>query len=100
MSNVRNGRIIVTALGGPEVLKYIEENLPNPRSAEVRVRVLAAGVAYADVLMRRGLYPGTPPPPFTPGYDLVGEIDKVGSGAAQFVPGQRVGAMIVRGGYS
>ena len=92
--------MIVTALGGPEVLKYIEENLPNPRGAEVRVRVLAAGVAYADVLMRRGLYPGTPPPPFTPGYDLVGEIDALGKDVTQFSLGQRVGAMTIRGAYS
>jgi len=100
MPAVKNSRIVVTAFGGPEVLKYIEEALPEPGHAEVRVKVLAAGVAYADVLMCRGLYPGTPPPPFTPGYDLVGEIEALGEGVTQFTLGQRVGAMTVRGAYS
>ncbi|MGA7793161.1 MAG: medium chain dehydrogenase/reductase family protein [Candidatus Acidiferrales bacterium] len=100
MPAVKNRRIVVTAFGGPEVLKYIEEDLPEPGRAEVRVKVLAAGVAYADVLMRRGLYPGTPPLPFTPGYDLVGEIDALGKDVTQFAVGQRVGALTIRGAYS
>ncbi len=100
MSTPRNARIIVTAIGGPEVLKSIEEDIPAPGSGEVRVKVLAAGVSFADVLMRRGLYPGTPSPPFTPGYDLIGEIDALGEGVTQFAPGQRVAAMTVRGAYS
>ena len=100
MPAVKNGRIVVTAFGGPEVLKYIEEDLPEPGPAEVRVKVLAAGVAYADVLMRRGFYPGTPPLPFTPGYDLVGEIDALGKDVTQFAVGQRVGALTIRGAYS
>jgi NADPH:quinone reductase-like Zn-dependent oxidoreductase len=100
MPPVKSGRIIVTAFGGPEVLKYVEEDLPEPGSAEVRVKILAAGVAFADVLMRRNFYPGTPPLPFTPGYDLVGEIDALGKGVKQFAVGQRVGALIVRGAYS
>jgi NADPH:quinone reductase-like Zn-dependent oxidoreductase len=81
-------------------LKYIEEDLPEPGPAEVRVKVLAAGVAYADVLMRRGLYPGTPAPPYTPGYDLLGEIDALGRDVTQFTLGQRVGALTIRGAYS
>ena len=100
MSTAKNGRIVVTSIGGPEVLKYIEEPIPEPGRGHVRIKVLAAGVSYADVLMRRGLYPGTPAPPFSPGYDIVGEVDAVGDTTSQFVLGQRVGAMIVRGGYS
>jgi NADPH:quinone reductase-like Zn-dependent oxidoreductase len=99
-SSVKNGLIVVTAFGGPEVLKYIEEDIPEPGRAEVRVRVLAAGVAYADVLMRRGLYPGTPTPPYTPGYDLVGEIDALGQDVTEFAVGRRVGALTIRGAYS
>jgi NADPH:quinone reductase-like Zn-dependent oxidoreductase len=91
---------VVSAFGGPETLKYIEEDLPEPGRGEVRVRILAAGVAYADVLMRRQLYPGTPAPPFTPGYDLVGEIDALGDGVTNFAVGQRVGALTVRGAYA
>jgi NADPH2:quinone reductase len=100
MTPARNARVVVTALGGPEVLKYVEEPLAEPGPGEVRVKILAAGVAYADVLMRRGLYPHTPPPPFTPGYDIVGEVDAVVVNGSSFRPGQRVGAMTVRGGYS
>jgi NADPH2:quinone reductase len=100
MPAVKNGRIVVTAFGGPDMLKHIEEDLPEPGPAEIRVKVLAAGVSFADVLMRRGLYPGTPPPPFTPGYDLVGDIDFLGSEVTQFALGQRIGAMVVRGAYS
>jgi NADPH2:quinone reductase len=99
-ATAKNGRVVVTAFGGPEVLKYIEEDLPEPGRAEVRVKILAAGVAYADVLMRRGLYPGTPQPPYTPGYDLVGEIDAIGQDVTQFALGQRVGALTIRGAYS
>jgi NADPH:quinone reductase-like Zn-dependent oxidoreductase len=100
MATSKTGRVVVTAHGGPEVLKYIEEDLPEPGPGEVRVKVLAAGVSYADVLMRRGLYPGTPAPPFCPGYDIVGEVDAIGNAGCSFSLGQRVGAMIVRGGYS
>ncbi len=100
MSTFKNHRIVVSAFGGPEVLKYIEEDLPEPGPSEVRIKVLAAGVSYADVLMRRQLYPGTPRPPFTPGYDLVGEVDALGRNVTQFVVGQRVGALTIRGAYS
>ena len=48
-------RVLVTAKGGPEVLKLVEEDLPEPQAGWVRVRVLAAGVAFADILIRRGL---------------------------------------------
>lgn len=95
-----NGRIVVTSFGGPEVLRYIEEETPEPGRGEVRVKVLAAGVAYADVLMRRGLYPHTPRPPFTPGYDIIGEIEKLGPDVSRFAPGQRIAALTTRGGYA
>ena len=97
----KNARIMVTGVGGPEVLKYIEEEqVPQPGPDQVCVKVLAAGVAYADVLMRRGIYPGTPPIPFTPGYDIVGEIDSVGENVQEFRIGQRVAALTMVGGYS
>ncbi len=95
-----NHRIIVTHPGGPENLQYIEEDLPEPGQGQVRVKVQAAGVAFADVLMRRGLYPDNPAFPFTPGYDIVGEVDQIGTEIAKFSAGQRVGAMIFRGGYT
>lgn len=92
--------MVVTRLGGPESLQYIEEEILEPGPGQVRVKVIAAGVAFADVMMRHGVYPGGPPPPFTPGYDIVGTVDKMGEGTSKFTVGQSVGALTVRGGYS
>ena len=100
MTSETNVRVLVTAKGGPEVLKLVEEDLPEPQAGQVRVRVLAAGVAFADILIRRGLYPGNPPFPLTPGYDIVGEIDALGQNVEEFSLGQRVAALTMTGGYS
>jgi NADPH:quinone reductase-like Zn-dependent oxidoreductase len=96
----KNARVVITGLGGPEVLKWLEEDLPEPGPGQVRVKVLAAGVAFADVLMRRGLYPGVPAFPFAPGYDIVGDIAAVGEGVKDLDVGQRVAALTMIGGYS
>jgi NADPH:quinone reductase-like Zn-dependent oxidoreductase len=66
----------------------------------VRVRVLAAGVAYADILMRKGVYPGAPRMPFVPGYDIVGVVDALGPGVVGLAVGQHVAALITTGGYT
>lgn len=100
MPTLKNARVLITGLGGPEVLRFVEEDLPQPGPGQVRVRVLAAGVAYADLLMRRGLYPNTPPFPFVPGYDIVGDVDALGDGSGEFQVGQRVAALTMIGGYS
>jgi NADPH2:quinone reductase len=68
---VKHTRIIVTHYGGPDALQVLEEECPQPKSGEVRVRVLAAGVSLPDLMMREGIHPETPPLPFTPGWDLV-----------------------------
>jgi NADPH:quinone reductase-like Zn-dependent oxidoreductase len=96
----KNASVVITAIGGPEVLQWIESDAPLPGPRQVRVRNIAAGVAYADLLMRRGLYPNTPAFPFAPGYDIVGEIDALGDGVKNFVLGQRVAALTMIGGYS
>jgi NADPH:quinone reductase-like Zn-dependent oxidoreductase len=100
MTAEKNVRVVITRPGGPEVLKLVAEDLPSPARGEVRVKVLAAGVAYADILMRRGLYPGVPRLPFTPGYDIVGEVHALGKGVTGFTIGQRVAALTMIGGYS
>jgi NADPH:quinone reductase-like Zn-dependent oxidoreductase len=92
--------VVITGKGGPEVLKLVEDDVPQPAAGEVRVKVLAAGVAYADILMRHGLYPNQPPFPFSPGYDIVGDIDEIGDGVQNFRVGQRVAALTMIGGYS
>jgi NADPH:quinone reductase-like Zn-dependent oxidoreductase len=92
--------MLISHRGGPEVLTLVDEPMPQPGRGQVRLRVLATGVAFADVLMREGLYPHTPPYPFAPGYDVVGNIDAVGPDAADLSVGQRVAALTVIGGYA
>jgi len=87
---VRHRRIIVRRYGGPEELRVVEEECPEPTEGEVRVRVLAAGVALPDLMMREGIHPETPALPFTPGWDLVGVVDRLGKGVSGIEPGQRV----------
>jgi NADPH:quinone reductase-like Zn-dependent oxidoreductase len=97
---MQNTRVVLTSLGGPEVLKVIQEDLRDPSGGEVRIRVLATGVAFADVLMRRGLYSGVPPLPYSPGYDIVGDVESCGAGVTAWQPGDRVAALTQTGGYS
>ncbi|NJP04481.1 MAG: zinc-binding dehydrogenase [Chloroflexaceae bacterium] len=94
-------RIVISQTGGPDVLQMGEAPLPAPAHGEVRVRVLAAGVAFADLLARKGKYPGAPALPFTPGYDLVGIVDAVSDTGSAFQPGQMVAALLPHfGGYT
>ena len=93
-------RIVVARYGGPDTLQVVEEGCPEPKPDEVRVRVLAAGVALPDVLAREGVHPETPRPPFTPGWDLVGEVDRLGDGVTGLHPGETVAAMPISGAYS
>jgi D-arabinose 1-dehydrogenase-like Zn-dependent alcohol dehydrogenase len=76
---MRHTRIIVTHYGGPDALRVVEEECPEPKDGEVRVRVLAAGVSLPDIMAREGVHPETPPVPFTPGWDLVGVVDRLGT---------------------
>ncbi|TIS71776.1 MAG: alcohol dehydrogenase, partial [Mesorhizobium sp.] len=93
-------RIIVRRLGGPEVLEILEEEAPEPGQREVRVRVLTAGVSFAELLMREGIHPEKTTLPFTPGWDIVGVVDKAGEGASHAMLGRMVAALPIHGGYS
>ncbi len=97
---MKHTRVIVTHYGGPEALEVVEEDCPEPKGGEVRVRVLASGVALPDVMAREGVHPETPAVPFTPGWDLVGEVDRLGAGISRLEAGQRVAAMPIRGAYA
>lgn len=97
---MRNTRVVATRYGGPEVLRVAEEACPEPGPGEVRVRVLAAGVALPDLMAREGIHPETPPAPFTPGWDLVGVVDRVGAGVSGIEAGQTVAAMPIHGAYA
>jgi len=81
-------------------MKVVEEDCPAPKRGEVRVRVLAAGVALPDVMMREGIHPETPRRPVTPGWDLVGVVDQLGEGVSRFQPGQVVAALPIFGAYA
>ena len=97
---MRQTRIVVTHYGGPDALQVIEEEFPEPKTGEVRVKVLAAGVSLPDVLAREGVHPETPRVPYTPGWDLVGIVDQVGEAVSGFQPGQTVAAMPISGCYA
>ena len=97
---MKHTRIIVTHYGGPDALQVVKEECPEPKDDEVRVRVLAAGVSLPDVMAREGIHPETPPVPYTPGWDLVGEVDRLGNGVSGIGPGQIVAAMPIHGAYA
>ena len=97
---MKHTRIIVTHYGGPDALHVVEEECPEPKAGEVRVRVQAAGVALPDLLAREGIHPETPPVPFTPGWDLIGVVDRLGKDASGFEPGQVIAAMPISGAYA
>jgi len=92
--------VFITKLGPPEVLKLQETSELQPASNQVRVRVKATGVNFADIMMRLGLYTGAPKLPFVPGYEVSGTIDAVGSGVQSDRIGERVIAMTEFGGYT
>ncbi|MPW17430.1 zinc-binding dehydrogenase [Paraburkholderia sp. CNPSo 3157] len=97
---MRHMRIIVTHYGGPDVLRVIEEECPEPKDGEVRVKVLTAGVSLPDLMMREGIHPETPRVPFTPGWDLVGVVDRIGSGVWGVESGQMIAALPISGAYA
>ncbi|MGI9611932.1 MAG: zinc-binding dehydrogenase [Acidimicrobiales bacterium] len=105
MGPIKNHRVVVTEHGGPEVLQLVEEELPEPRTGEVRVEVLAAGVSAFDLIYRRWAHlPGSPRLPFTLGVDVVGTVAQNGPGATTFEVGQMVAggtwALGIGGGYT
>jgi NADPH:quinone reductase-like Zn-dependent oxidoreductase len=97
---VNHTRIIVTHYGGPDALQVLVEECPEPKVGEVRVRVLAAGVSLPDIMMREGVHPETPLLPFTPGWDLVGVVDRLGDGVLGLELGQIVAALPISGAYA
>ena len=92
--------IVISTPGGPQVLQLQPMPLPLVHSGDVLVRVAAAGINAPDLQQRRGLY--DPPPGHSPmpGLEIAGEIIAVGSGVADFVPGDRVVALCNGGGYA
>lgn len=93
-------QIYVTGHGGPEKLQVREAADPNPGPGELRVRVKACGVNFADILARRGLYPDAPRPPMVVGYEISGSVDQIGSAVDEQWLGRDVFALVRFGGYA
>jgi NADPH:quinone reductase len=92
----------ISRFGGPEVLQVVEEStIPEPGPGEVLIKVLAAGTGFTDTMIRRGRYPDFKGPlPFTPGYEIVGVVEKRGAGVAAPLEGEVVADLCVTGGYA
>jgi|TARA_B100000214_G_C23968096_1_gene628725 NADPH:quinone reductase-like Zn-dependent oxidoreductase len=93
-------RIIYTKIGGPDSIEIIDEELGRPEENQVKVRVYRAGINFADLMMRQGLYGSNPNFPFTPGYEVSGIITQIGENIEDLTVGERVIAMTGFGGYA
>src|ERR1700730_14112550 len=92
----------ISRFGGPEVLQMVEEStIPETGPGEVPINVLAAGPGFTDTMIRRGRYPDFRGPlPFTPGYEIVGVVEKAGTDVVTPHEGQISADLCVVGGYA
>ncbi len=93
-------QVWITRHGGPEVLAVRESPVPRPAAGEALVEVAAAGINFADIMARRGVYPDAPKPPCVVGYEIAGEVISLGPGVDHCRIGERVIALTRFGGYS
>lgn len=93
-------QIWISRKGGPEVLEVRQAADPTPGPGEVRIAVEAAGINFADLMARMGIYPDAPPLPCVVGYEVAGRIDAVGEGVDNSRIGEDVVGMVRFGGYS
>lgn len=93
-------QIFITGHGGPEKLQVRESPDPQPRGNELRIRVKASGINFADILARQGLYPDAPKVPCVVGYEVSGTVDAAGPEARQQWIGRDVFALTRFGGYA
>jgi len=97
---MRLRQVVIPRYGPPEVLALREAPDPAPGDGEIRIAVSAAGVNFADILARLGLYPDAPKPPVVVGYEVSGVVDAVGTGPTRLRAGDRVVALTRFGGYA
>jgi NADPH:quinone reductase-like Zn-dependent oxidoreductase len=93
-------QILVTKIGSPDVLRLVDGPMPDPQPGEVRIKVGAAGVNFADVVGRLGVDTNAPKPPYVPGYEVAGTVDALGAGVDSALLGQDVIGLTHFGGYS
>ncbi|MCT9097266.1 NADPH:quinone oxidoreductase family protein [Haloarchaeobius sp. HME9146] len=91
--------IEVSEYGDTGSMQVVEEDVPEPGPGQVRIEVEAAGINFADIMQRRGHYPGGPEAPFRPGFEAAGTIEAVGEGVA-YEGGERVVGLVGVGGYA
>ena len=90
--------IVLDRFGDPDTLRLTSVAKPDPRSGQLRLRVNAAGINFADTLMRQDRYAVTPPLPSILGSEAAGVVDALGEGVSGFVPGQRIAAPLFAAG--
>src|ERR1700728_1849443 len=97
--------LVVRRYGSPEVFESRQVPDPQPKPGEVLIRVKAIGVNFAEILQRMGLYPGTPKPPFVPGLEIAGVVEKTAEGGRSsedqaLRPGDAVAALSKLNAYA
>ncbi len=90
----------VHAWGEPETMQFADIGTPDPGRGQVRIRNLAAGLNFFDILQIQGKYQIKPPFPFTPGAEVSGVIEAIGPDVSGFTPGDRVIALVFQGGMA
>ncbi|HUL02977.1 MAG TPA: medium chain dehydrogenase/reductase family protein [Gemmatimonadales bacterium] len=93
-------QLLIPRYGPPSVLTVREAPDPPVTLGSVRIRVTAAGINFADLMARQGLYPDAPKPPCVVGYEVAGVVDAVGDGVTTPRVGDRVIALTRFGGQS
>jgi NADPH:quinone reductase-like Zn-dependent oxidoreductase len=92
--------VFISRHGGPEVLEVRERRDPQVAAGEVRIEVRAAGINFADLLARTGMYPDAPNVPCVVGYEVAGVVDEIGEGVDSIAVGDRVMAATRFGGHA
>jgi NADPH:quinone reductase len=92
--------IQVQAFGDASNMKLVELDAPAPGKGQVAIRVSHAGINFADVMTRKGLYHRAGPPPLIPGLEVAGEVIALGEGVVTPTIGTRVAARTGTGGYA
>jgi NADPH:quinone reductase-like Zn-dependent oxidoreductase len=93
-------QVFISGHGGPRRLQLRDALDPQPGPRELRVRVHASGINFADILARQGLYPDAPKPPCVVGYEVSGHVDAIGADLSPDWIGKEVFGLTRFGGYA
>src|SRR5579864_8042880 len=93
-------QVWIIATGGPENLQLGEAPDLQPQARELRIRVRASGINFADILARKGLYPDAPKLPSVAGYEVSGTVDAIGAGVDSYWQDREVFGLTRFQGYA